>query len=69
MVCVCLNIHISRGQFGVIQESSAVIFDVNYSVAVNIKMFIPVVICGIVAGGLGALFNTICLAATTFRGK
>mmetsp|Transcript_18525 Transcript_18525/g.24127 ORF Transcript_18525/g.24127 Transcript_18525/m.24127 type:complete len:617 (-) Transcript_18525:271-2121(-) len=58
-----------KGSFGVIQETSAIIFDVNTSVSVNIRMFIPVIAVGIVAGGLGALFSVICLNATTFRGK
>lgn len=66
---ISVYVYLCRGQFGVIQETSAIIFDVNYSVAVNIKMFLPVVACGIIAGGLGALFNVICLAATSFRGK
>jgi chloride channel 7 len=58
-----------KGQFGVIQEASAIIFDVNTTVSVNIKMFIPVIVVGIVGGLLGCLFNYICLNATSWRGK
>jgi H+/Cl- antiporter ClcA len=38
-------------------------------VPVNIIMFIPTVVLGVIGGLLGALFNTIILKATAFRGQ
>ena len=57
-----------QGQFGVIKENSAILFDVNKAVPVSITMFVPVAVLGVIGGLFGALFNTICLKATAFRG-
>lgn len=58
-----------QGQFGMIQENSAILFDINRVVPVSIYMFIPVAILGAIGGLFGALFNTIVLQTTAFRGK
>jgi len=54
---------------GMIQEHSAILFDVNKVIPVNIAMFVPVCVVGAIGGLLGALFNIICLQAATFRAK
>ena len=77
-VCACVTVEVLTsaftgfefsGTFGMIKDNSAILFDVNKQINVNILMFIPTVVLGAIGGLLGALFNKICLRATDFRTK
>ncbi len=76
--CACVTVELLTsafadfewtGSFGMIKENSAILFDVNKQVSVNILMFPPTVLLGVIGGVLGSFFNTVCLAGADFRGK
>ena len=76
--CACITVELLTssfegfeytGGFGMIKEDSAILFNVNKQISVNVRMFPPTILLGVLGGLLGALFNTLCLTATDFRGK
>ncbi|KAK6185139.1 hypothetical protein SNE40_007435 [Patella caerulea] len=57
------------GDFGQFKTERYILFNINKGVDVNILMFIPTVIIGILGGTLGALFTIINLKITRGRKK
>jgi len=54
-------------QTGTILDEDAMMFLVNKPVHVNIHMFVPVMVLGVMTGLGGALYNRLCMRTAAFR--
>ncbi|XP_063710282.1 chloride channel protein C-like isoform X2 [Symsagittifera roscoffensis] len=58
-----------RGDFGLFKPEKYILFQINKAIAVNILLFIPTVLLGLIGGLLGAGFNLLHLKIIRLRRK